>query len=171
MAGNHPRKGADATTGLYGVLGVAPGASPQAIVHAYRQAARSSHPDARPHDPDAVARFRRLTNAYEVLSDPVRRADYDRARLARASQRPASERGGAADRRPRADQTGEAQGFPRPSGERLVDARRPRTYLWAGQVRVETPFTHSQVRWVGRLGIDALASALSRYLGDGRWSK
>ena len=61
------------------MLGVSPDASQEAIVQAYRRLARVSHPDARPDDPQAAARFRALTSAYEVLSDPIRRDDYDRA--------------------------------------------------------------------------------------------
>jgi curved DNA-binding protein CbpA len=62
----------------YQVLGVAAGASREDIVRAYRRAAHAAHPDARPADPEAAARFRALTDAYDLLSDPGRRADYDR---------------------------------------------------------------------------------------------
>src|SRR5690349_16282363 len=63
---------------FYALLGVPRGASAQAIVHAFRRAARSSHPDAQPGDPGAAARFRMLATAYGILSDPERRAAYDR---------------------------------------------------------------------------------------------
>jgi DnaJ-class molecular chaperone len=63
---------------LYRRLQVAPGASREEIVHAYRRLARSLHPDARPGDPDAAVRFGEVTEAYEVLADPGRRAEYDR---------------------------------------------------------------------------------------------
>ena len=63
----------------YEVLGVSPDAPQEAIVQAYRRLARVSHPDARPDDPQAADRFQALTSAYEVLSDPIRRGDYDRA--------------------------------------------------------------------------------------------
>ena len=62
----------------YEVLGVPAGASRQEIARAYRRAAHAAHPDAQPQDPQAVARFRALTDAYETLSDPGRRAGYDR---------------------------------------------------------------------------------------------
>src|SRR5438067_636943 len=62
----------------YRVLGVSVGASQQDITRAYRRAVQHAHPDAQPHDPQAVARFRALTDAYELLRDPGRRADYDR---------------------------------------------------------------------------------------------
>jgi hypothetical protein len=62
----------------YQVLGVAAGASRQDIARAYRRAAYAAHPDARPADPEAPARFRALADAYDLLSDAGRRADYDR---------------------------------------------------------------------------------------------
>ena len=68
------------TDDLYAVLGVEPHASAGDIARAYRRLALTSHPDARPKDPGASARFRAFTHAYVVLSDPVQRADYDRTR-------------------------------------------------------------------------------------------
>lgn len=91
MSDDHtePRAGTtpptDVPPSLYDLIGVAPGASRQAIVHAYRQQARASHPDANPGDAGAGARFRSLTSAYEVLSDPLRRSAYDRARAVNTS--------------------------------------------------------------------------------------
>lgn len=61
----------------YGVLNVAPTASPDEIKHAYRQMARQSHPDAQS-EPGTALLFRQVQEAYEVLSDPARRAAYDR---------------------------------------------------------------------------------------------
>jgi curved DNA-binding protein CbpA len=58
----------------YEVLGVAQGASEEDIRHAYRRLAKGAHPDAAG-DP---VQFRRITLAYDVLSDPVQRAAYDR---------------------------------------------------------------------------------------------
>jgi curved DNA-binding protein CbpA len=66
----------------YQVLGVSAGASQRDVVQAYRQAAQRAHPDARPGDPSAAAQFQALTEAYELLSDPDRRAGYDRGRQA-----------------------------------------------------------------------------------------
>ncbi len=64
---------------LYQLLGVARDAPATDIAHAYRRKARGTHPDSRPRDADAPARFRALAEAYQVLSDPTRRAAYDRA--------------------------------------------------------------------------------------------
>lgn len=73
----------DASNGdrLYRRLDVAPGASAEQIGRAYRRLAHSVHPDAHPENPDdAAIRFREITEAYEILSDPARRARYDRNR-------------------------------------------------------------------------------------------
>lgn len=63
----------------YEILQVSPNAEPEVIASAYRRLARKYHPDAYA-GPDATERMRELNEAYEVLSDPARRAEYDRAR-------------------------------------------------------------------------------------------
>jgi curved DNA-binding protein CbpA len=64
----------------YQLLGVARGASREEIAQAWRRRARAEHPDSRPGQAgDAAGRFRALAEAYRVLSDPGRRAAYDRA--------------------------------------------------------------------------------------------
>lgn len=68
--------------GLYRRLHVASDASREEIVRSYRRLAYDAHPDAHPDEPEASQRFRELTEAYEVLSDPRRRASYDRTRPA-----------------------------------------------------------------------------------------
>jgi molecular chaperone DnaJ len=61
----------------YSVLGVDRGASGEEIKRAYRQLARQHHPDANRDDPQAEERFKEVTRAYEVLSDPRKRQNYD----------------------------------------------------------------------------------------------
>jgi len=62
----------------YQVLGVQRDASQDEIKSAFRKLARDTHPDANPDDPEAENRFRAIAEAYEVLSDPQKRARYDR---------------------------------------------------------------------------------------------
>ncbi len=61
----------------YQTLGVSPDATPEQIKKAYRRLARELHPDAGPGDAASEAKFREVTEAYEVLSDPERRARFD----------------------------------------------------------------------------------------------
>jgi curved DNA-binding protein len=61
----------------YAVLGVARDAKPEAIRRAYRALARKQHPDV-DKTSGATKRFQDLQEAYEVLSDPQKRARYDR---------------------------------------------------------------------------------------------
>jgi DnaJ-class molecular chaperone len=63
---------------LYDVLGVKTDASPQDIKKAFRNRARECHPDVAGADPAKAEEFKRLREAYEVLSDPAARARYDR---------------------------------------------------------------------------------------------
>jgi len=62
----------------YQILNVAPSASPQEIKSSYRKLALKYHPDRNPDDPDAEERFKEASEAYSVLSDPQKRAAYDR---------------------------------------------------------------------------------------------
>lgn len=64
----------------YDILGVTPDADPAALRRAFMGAAQQWHPDkaAEADRPAYEARFRRLSEAYETLSDPARRGRYDR---------------------------------------------------------------------------------------------
>lgn len=62
----------------YEVLGVSRDASEEEIKKAYRKLAFKYHPDRNPDDPEAEAKFKEAAEAYEVLRDPQKRAQYDR---------------------------------------------------------------------------------------------
>ena len=64
-------------TDYYEELGVSRSASADDIKKAYRRLARAHHPDVNPGDASAEAKFKEIGKAYEVLSDPQRRARYD----------------------------------------------------------------------------------------------
>jgi len=64
---------------LYQLLGVTHNAPREDILQAWRRRARAEHPDSRPGDAAALARFRALAGAWHVLGDPARRAAYDQA--------------------------------------------------------------------------------------------
>jgi molecular chaperone DnaJ len=66
------------TRDYYEVLGVSRDADDATIKKSFRRLARELHPDVNRHDPDAEEKFKEAAEAYEVLSDPDRRATYDR---------------------------------------------------------------------------------------------
>ncbi|HEV7205549.1 MAG TPA: molecular chaperone DnaJ [Jatrophihabitans sp.] len=84
----------------YKALGVAKDAPAAEIKKVYRKLARDLHPDKNPGDAKAEARFKEVSEAYGVLSDPAKRKEYDEARTLFAG-------GGS---------SGPFSGFPRGSG-------------------------------------------------------
>ena len=62
----------------YRVLGVGRDASDEEIKRAFRQKAKQYHPDANPNNPAAEARFKEVSQAYEVLGDEDKRSAYNR---------------------------------------------------------------------------------------------
>jgi curved DNA-binding protein CbpA len=66
------------TTDLYKVLGVPRGATQDDVRKAHRKLVRKYHPDANPGDHSSAEHFREVQRAYEVLSDPEKRREYDK---------------------------------------------------------------------------------------------
>jgi molecular chaperone DnaJ len=65
---------------FYRELGVSSDASQDDIKKAYRKLARENHPDANPGNAEAEQKFKAVSEAYGVLSDPAKRKEYDEAR-------------------------------------------------------------------------------------------
>src|SRR5438067_1728415 len=70
-----------ATQTPYEVLGVKQDAGADEIRKAYRKLAKQFHPDLNPGKPEAEARFKSISAAYDLLSDPEKRARYDRGEI------------------------------------------------------------------------------------------
>jgi len=66
---------------LYQQLGIKRGASDAEVKKAYRSLAKQLHPDRNKDNPQAAARFAKVTQAYDILSDKDRRAKYDRGEI------------------------------------------------------------------------------------------
>src|SRR5947207_2225656 len=99
---------------FYQILGIKRDAKPEEIKKAYRRLARKYHPDVNPGDKSAEERFKRITEAHEVLSDPKKRQAYDRFGQysdtpADAAARGAGDTGGNPVVCPRCNGSGEVQ--------------------------------------------------------------
>ncbi|MDP9068305.1 MAG: molecular chaperone DnaJ [Actinomycetota bacterium] len=81
----------------YATLGVTRDASPDEIKRAYRKLARQYHPDANPGNEEAAEHFKEVNRAYEVLSDPQKRSNYDTFGDERAGAAGFSDFGGISD--------------------------------------------------------------------------
>ena len=152
---------------LYQLLGVPRGASGGEITRAWRRRAAAEHPDRRPLDAAAPARFRALLDAYQVLGDPARRAAYDRS--LRDQPRP----GAAAAEGPVPGPPARSQ---RGSGVPVTvrPGRVPEPPLRAGPVWVEIPATvpaaGPRAAQDDLVGLAARAELAAWYLaGDGGW--
>jgi DnaJ-class molecular chaperone len=73
----------DSPPDLYKALGVSPDASADDIKKAYRRLARKYHPDTTGGDKAKESKFKEISGAYDVLSDPQKRAEYDAIRSGR----------------------------------------------------------------------------------------
>ncbi|WKA26918.1 J domain-containing protein [Bradyrhizobium roseum] len=62
---------------LYDMLGALPSDDAEELRTAFRKAAKATHPDTNPDNPEAAVRFRELMRAYDILNDPDQRATYD----------------------------------------------------------------------------------------------
>ena len=65
----------------YSILGVSKGADEKVIKSAYRKLAKELHPDRNQDNPKAAERFAEVTHAYDLLSDPQKRGQYDRGEI------------------------------------------------------------------------------------------
>ena len=74
---------------LYDLLGALPSDDAEGLRTAFRKAAKATHPDINPDNPDAALRFRELVRAYDILTDAEQRETYDHL-LAIALQPPAA---------------------------------------------------------------------------------
>ncbi len=77
----------------YAALGLSRGADIAEVKKAYRKLAKENHPDVRPNDPEAEETFKRATAAFNLLSDPEKKARYDRGEIDAEGQEQAFQSG------------------------------------------------------------------------------
>src|SRR5918998_5759871 len=94
---------------LYGLLGLPRGAPQEDIRRAHRRLVREYHPDANSGDDSAEERFKEVQHAYEVLSDPRKRREYDEG-LLRSSSRGGGGAGRGGGTQARGGEGGRARG-------------------------------------------------------------
>jgi curved DNA-binding protein CbpA len=74
-------------TDYYSILQVSPKATSEDIKMSFRRLARQYHPDLNPHNPETAEHFKQISEAYEILSDDVKRRRYDSDRNLKAKQK------------------------------------------------------------------------------------
>ena len=68
------------TKDYYKILGITEFETAENIKNAYRKLARKWHPDVAGNSNDVIERFKEINEAYQILSDKNKKAEYDRAR-------------------------------------------------------------------------------------------
>jgi curved DNA-binding protein CbpA len=112
----------------YQALGLGADASTADISRAYRRLARALHPDSQPGDAAAADQFRAVSDAYELLSDPARRTDWDRRHHRQASS---------PQRAPGRSAPSQRSAGPQIWPLSPTAGNPPHSALWAGPVHVE----------------------------------
>jgi curved DNA-binding protein CbpA len=114
----------------YEALGIGRDASGADVARAYRRRARELHPDSHPVRSDAADQFNAASAAYELLSDPARRAAYDQRARPGSPAAAAAAGPGRSEAGPQARPPGNAGPAPGRFGP-------PAATLWPGPVRIE----------------------------------